>query len=320
VSQFAFLSDNRFLRAPAARAGTPYAVAGVAWDGAVTNRPGARFGPRAIREASHMLCDATHPVFDVSPAASLGDAGDLPLPNTSLEGMRQAMRPLVDRLVRAHHMCWLGGDHSITLPLLRAYRAWLGRPLAVLHFDAHCDTWRDHFGEPSGHGTWVYEAIQEGLVIRECFTQVGIRSAGIAAARDYVRDQGGLVFTGRALRGLESPAQLADVLSTIRARLAAHGRPPVYLSLDIDCLDPAFAPGTGTPEPGGMTTNQVLTLLEELADLQWVGMDCVEVSPPYDHAELSSQAAANFVWTYLCGRIAAAGPAGGATRAAPSSS
>jgi agmatinase len=306
MSSFAFLSNNSFLKAPAADASSRFAVAGVAWDGSVTNRPGARFGPRAIREASHMLCDATHPFFDVSPIGPmdcLGDAGDLVLPNTSLEAMRAAMQALVERLIRAHHMCWLGGDHSITLPLLRAYRAWLGRPLAVIHFDAHCDTWQDHFGEPSGHGTWVYEAIQEGLVIPPCVTQLGIRSSGVREAREYVRDQGGQIFTARALRGLDSPAQLAPVLGAIRERLAAHGNPPVYLTLDIDCLDPAYAPGTGTPEPGGMSTNQVLSLLEELADLPYVGMDCVEVSPPYDHAELTSQAAAHFVWTYLCGRI-----------------
>ena len=306
MSSFAFLSNNAFIKAPPASPDTPYAVAGIAWDGAVTNRPGARFGPRAIREASHMLCDATHPHFDVSPAGRLGDAGDLLLPNTSLEAMRAAMVPQVERLIRAHHMCWLGGDHSITLPLLRAYRAHLGRPLAVIHFDAHCDTWEDHFGEPSGHGTWVCEALQEGLVVPECFTQLGIRSAGLREARDHVRDQGGQIFTARALRGLESPAQLAPVLGAIRERLAAFGHPPVYLSLDIDCLDPAFAPGTGTPEPGGMSTNQVLSVLEELVDLPLVGMDCVEVAPAYDHAELTSQAAAHFVWTYLCGRLRAA--------------
>ncbi len=310
MSSFAFLSNNAFLKTPPASAQTPYAVAGIAWDGAVTNRPGARFGPRAIREASHMLCDGIHPHFDVSPEGLLGDAGDLLLPNTSIERMRAAMMPQVERLIRAHHMCWLGGDHSITLPLLRAYKAWLGQPLAVIHFDAHCDTWEDHFGEPSGHGTWVYEAIQEGLVVKECFTQIGIRSAGVREARDYVRDQGGQIFTARDLRGLENPSQLAHVLGAIRQRLAAHGHPPVYLSLDIDCLDPAFAPGTGTPEPGGLTSNQVLSLLEELADLAFVGMDCVEIAPPYDHAELTSQAGAAFVWTYLCGRIAATGASG----------
>jgi agmatinase len=303
MTAFAYLSDSHFLKAGPPAAGTPFAVAGIAWDGAVTNRPGARLAPRAIRQASHMLCDGTHPLFDVSPLARLGDAGDLHLPNTSLAGMRAALMPLAADLIRRHHMAWLGGDHSITLPLLRAYRAWLGRPLAVIHFDAHCDTWTDHFGEPSGHGTWVYEAMQEGLVLETCFTQIGIRSAGERAARDYVATRGGQIFTARALRGLESPTQLAPVLTAVRQRLAQHGNPPVYLSLDIDCLDPAFAPGTGTPEPGGLSTNQVLSLLEEWADLPFVGMDCVEVAPPFDHAELSSQAAATFVWTYLCGRM-----------------
>jgi len=304
MTAFAFLSNTSFMKAPTGDAGKPLAVAGVAWDGSVTNRPGARFGPRAIREASHMLCDGVHPHFDTSPDGRLTDAGDLALPNTSLQAMRAAMMPQVARLIRQHHVAWLGGDHSITLPLLRAYREWLGRPLAVIHFDAHCDTWRDHFGEPSGHGTWVYEAMQEGLVIKECFIQLGIRSSGVREAREYVRSQGGTIHTARDLRGLERPDELMRLLAPWRDRLGAHGGPPLYLSLDIDCLDPAFAPGTGTPEPGGMTTNQVLSVLEQIADLPLVGMDCVEVSPPYDHAELSSYAAACFVWTYLCGRIA----------------
>jgi agmatinase len=306
MDSFAFLSQSTFLKVPAADANTPFAIAGIAWDGAVTNRPGARFGPRAIREASHMFCDALHPHFDVSPIGLLGDVGDLPLHNTSLEGMRTSVAPHVARLIRTHHMCWLGGDHSVTLGLLRAYREHLGQPLAVVHFDAHCDTWSTHFDEPSGHGTWVYEAVQEGLVVDACFSQIGIRSSASREEREFVSDHGGQVFPARALRGLESPLQLAGVIGAIRQRLAAHGNPPVYLSLDIDCLDPAFAPGTGTPEPGGLSTNQVLTLMEELADLPFVGMDCVEVSPPYDHAELTSQAAAAFAWTYLCGRVAAA--------------
>ena len=307
MSSFAYLSDPGFLKLGPPSAATPYAVAGIAWDGATTNRPGARFGPRAVRQASQMLCDATHPHFDCSPLGHLGDAGDLALPNTSIEAMRSALAPLAAQWIGRHHMAWIGGDHSITLPLLRAYRAHLGRPLAVIHLDAHCDTWTSHFGEPSGHGTWVYEAMQEGLVLDACFTQLGIRSAGAREARDYVSSRGGQIFTARSLRGRESPEQLALVLAGVRERLALHGHPPVYLSLDIDCLDPAYAPGTGTPEPGGLSTNQVLTLLEELADLPFVGMDCVEVAPPYDHAELTSAAAANFVWTYLCGRVAARG-------------
>lgn len=308
MTSFSYLSTGGFLKAPSTErpdaSGAHYAVAGVAWDGSVTNRPGARFGPGAIRQASHMLCDGIHPLFDVSPVGHLIDVGDLALPNTSIERMREAMAPLVDSLLAQHHMVWLGGDHSITLPLLRAYKARLGQPLAVLHFDAHCDTWTDHFGEPSGHGTWVHEAFEEGLVLPQCFTQIGIRSAGERCAREYVSDRGGVIHTARELRGLESPSQLRPVTEGIRQRLAAHGNPPLYLTIDIDCLDPAFAPGTGTPEPGGMSTNQVLSLLEELADLPFIGMDCVEVAPAYDHAELTSNAAASFVWTYLCGRLA----------------
>ncbi|MGA0611146.1 agmatinase [Caldimonas sp. KR1-144] len=304
MTQFAFLSSSTFLKVPAADTRRPFGIAGLCWDGAVTNRPGARFGPRAIREASHMLCDGIHPLFDVSPAQQLADRGDLALPNTSLEAMRAAMPAQVRALLDQHHMVWLGGDHSITLPLLRCYRERLGRPLAVIHFDAHCDTWSDHFGEPSGHGTWVAEAMNEGLVVDACFTQIGIRSAGERAAREFVNDRGGRIFTARELRGRDGPQGLAELCAHIRARQAAHGNPPIYLSLDIDCLDPAFAPGTGTPEPGGMTSSQVLTILEELVDLPFVGMDCVEVAPAYDHAELTSNAAATFVWTYLAGRLA----------------
>lgn len=300
---FAYLSQNYFLSVPNDTEQKPFAVAGIPYDGAVTNRPGARFAPAAIRAASQMLCDGIHPYFDVSPYDFVYDLGDLATPNTDLTAMRARLAEQIPAMLAQYHMCWLGGDHSITLALLRAYRDWTGQPLAVLHFDAHCDTWEDHFGELSGHGTWVYEAIQEGLVDPECFVQVGIRSAGVREAREYVRDQGGVIFTARDLRGLESEGQLADVIATIRERLSAKNL-PAYLTLDIDCLDPAFAPGTGTPEVAGLSTNQVFTVLEATADLNWVGMDCVEVAPPYDHAELTSNAAAQLVWTYLSGQVA----------------
>jgi agmatinase len=307
---FAFATDTAFggflnSPPPGGASSAPFAVAGVAWDGCVTNRPGARFGPYQIRRASHMLCDGTHPLWNVTRGeGDLVDYGDLVLPNTSLESMRAALMPQAETLVDRHHMLWLGGDHSITLPLLRAYRKKYGRPLALLHFDAHCDTWRDHFGEPSGHGTWTYEAIAEGLVDPKLTTQIGIRSAGARDAVEYVNDQGGRVFTARHLRGRENEEQLSAVISNVLERV---GDTPIYLSLDIDCLDPAFAPGTGTPEPGGMSTNQVLTLLEAWSDLNWVGMDLCEVSPPYDHADLTSNAAAVFVWTYLSHRLHARG-------------
>ena len=307
---FAFQTSTThagFLKAPslAARPEAPCVVAGIPWDGSTTNRPGSRFGPYQIRRASHMLCDGTHPRWGVTPLDSLADAGDLTLPNTSLAGMREALAPQVAALIARHHMVWLGGDHSVTLSLLRAYRAHFGRPLAVVHFDAHCDTWTDHFGEPSGHGTWVHEAVVDGLIDPALTVQIGIRSPAEPATARYIADRGGLIYTARDLRGQESAGQLAHVLQTVRARFAAADSVPVYLSLDIDCLDPAFAPGTGTPEPGGLTSAQVLTLLEEWHDLNWAGMDLCEVSPPYDHAELTSNVASTFVWTYLCARARA---------------
>ena len=303
---FPYRSTSGFLNAPHCHENSTetFAVAGIAYDGAVTNRPGARMAPAAIRAAAAMLCDAIHPLFDTTPAGALCDAGDLAVPNTSLQAMREVLQTQAAALMRRHHVAWLGGDHSVTLPLLRAQRALLGRPLGIVHFDAHCDTWGDHFGEPSGHGTWMAEALAEGLVDPAATVQIGLRSAGARPARRMVADRGGAIYTARELRGLESPQQLAGVIAAIRSRMAAAGNPPVYLTLDIDCLDPAFAPGTGTPEPGGMSSNQVLTLLEELVDLNWCGMDCVEVSPPYDHSQLTSQAAAIFVWTYLCGQLA----------------
>lgn len=303
TGHFAFANNsNRFL-ACEPLTDQPFAVAGVPYDGVVTNRPGARFGPQAIRAASLMLCDGIHPVFDVSPLAHVGDALDMRLPNASpLPEVRAHIERQAAELMAKHHCVFLGGDHSVTLSLLRAAKALYGRdePLACVHFDAHCDTWSDHFGEPSGHGTWTYEAIQEGLISAPHTVQIGIRSSGERAAREYVADHGGQVFTARALRGLDGAA-LAPVLAAIRERI---GERPCYLTLDIDVLDPAFAPGTGTPEPGGLTSAQVLTFLEELADLNWVGMDCVEVAPAYDHAELTSNAAATFVWTYLAGQVA----------------
>jgi agmatinase len=293
-----------FLGAPALgeRPQAPFAAAGIAWDGATTNRPGARFGPGAIRAASRMLCDATHPLWDISPREALADAGDLPLPNTSLAALQHALPALATPLICRHHMLWLGGDHAITLPLLRAYRAHYGGPLALLHFDAHCDTWQDHFNEPSGHGTWLFEAIDEGLVLPQHTVQIGIRSPAERATRRYVSDRGGLTLDARSLRGLDG-ALLEPVLAKIRTQLTCAA--PLYLTLDIDALDPSAAPGTGTPEPAGLSMAQAATLLEGLASLPFIGMDLVEVSPPYDHAQLTSLAAAHLGWTYLAGRMAA---------------
>ena len=300
IGQFAYASNgNRFLSVPELDR-QAFAVVGVPFDGAVTHRPGARFGPQEIRRASLMLCDGLHPLFGVSPINDLGDALDMRLPNaSSLSAVREQIQAQAAVLMARHHCVFLGGDHSVTLALLRAARAQHGE-LALLHFDAHCDTWQDHFGEPSGHGTWTYEAIAEGLVNPLHTVQIGLRSSGERSAREYVQDRGGLIFTARQLRGLDGVA----LQPVIRQILDQIGQRPCYLTLDIDCLDPAFAPGTGTPEPGGLSSSQMLTFLEELAQLNLIGMDCVEVAPAYDHAELTSNAAATLVWTYLCGQLA----------------
>ncbi len=300
IGEFAYANNsNHFLAAPDLDS-QPFAVVGVPYDGAVTNRPGARFGPQEIRRASLMLCDGIHPLFNVSPLGLLGDGHDMRLPNASpLHDVRAQIQRQAAALMARHHCVFLGGDHSVTLPLLRAAHAQHGQ-LALVHFDAHCDTWIDHFGEPSGHGTWTYEAIAEGLVSPQHTVQIGLRSSGERTAREYVQDQGGLIFTARQLRGLDG-AGLKPVIEQIVQCL--HAR-PCYLTVDIDCLDPAFAPGTGTPEPGGLSSSQLLTLLEDLSVLNTIGMDCVEVAPAYDHAELTSNAAATVVWTYLCGQVA----------------
>jgi agmatinase len=183
IGQFAYANHSTRFLACEPLSDQPFAVAGVPYDGVVTNRPGARFGPQAIRSASLMLCDGIHPVFDVSPLEHLGDALDMRLPNASpLDEVRRHIEAQAAGLMARHHCVFLGGDHSVTLSLLRAAHARHGgQPLALVHFDAHCDTWTDHFGEPSGHGTWTYEALQEGLVSAAHTVQMGIRSAGVRA-------------------------------------------------------------------------------------------------------------------------------------------
>lgn len=298
--QFPYAQSQLTFMGCAPIADQPFAIVGIPFDGAVTHRTGARMAPNTIRQASWMLCDAEHPLFGVSPLEYCGDAGNMILPNASgLDAARHAIEAQALSLMQRHHLMSLGGDHSVTLALLRAAQAVHGR-LALVHFDAHCDTWTDHFGEPSGHGTWVAEAIAEGLVDPAQCIQIGIRSSGVKEAREFVKNQGGEIYTARQLRGKDGDA-LQTVVDEIVDRL---GDAPAYLTIDIDCLDPAFAPGTGTPEPGGLTSNQLLTLIEEMAPLHWVGMDCVEVSPPYDHAELTSQMAAHVVWTYAAGQVA----------------
>jgi agmatinase len=270
------------------------AVLGVPFDSGVSYRPGARFGPAGIRAGSKLL-RPYHPEQDVEPwsvlqVADAGDAAvnpfDIGAAIAAVEAAADACYGSADRLVT------LGGDHTIALPLLRAAYRRHG-PIALVHFDAHLDTWDTYFGAPYTHGTPFRRASEEGLLALDHAAHVGIR--GPLYRRDDLTDDARLGFA------VVSTAEVArrgvdDAVDRIRRRV---GTMPIYLSLDIDVLDPAHAPATGTPEPGGLTTRELQLILRGLTDLTIVGADVVEVAPAYDHAELTTVAAANIVYEFL---------------------
>lgn len=270
------------------------AVLGVPFDAGVSYRPGARFGPQAIRAGSKLL-RAYHQAMDVSPWSDdqVADAGDLaPNPFDIAEAIQQIEAGAREALERAEVLLALGGDHTIALPLLRVAHERHG-PIALVHLDAHLDTWDTYFGAAYTHGTPFRRAFEEGLLAAGRAAHVGIRGP-IFGASDLVEDAGfgfEIVSTVDVAR-----AGVDAAIERIRARV---GDSPVYVSIDIDVLDPAHAPGTGTPEPGGLTTREAMLLLRGLAGLPLVGADVVEVAPPYDHAELTSLAAANLAYELL---------------------
>lgn len=284
-------------------------VAGVPLDIGTTNRSGSRFGPAAIRHASRMLVDGHHPSHWVRPGTGgLADVGDFEIAMGDLE----ASLGLIERQARAHrHLVALGGDHTITLPLLRALATRRKEPLGLIHFDAHVDTWPDSFGLRYGHGSVFYHAIREGLVDSRRMVQIGIRSPTEKAVYDWTLAQGVRIVRAEQVHE-EGPAAVATAVRH------AIGGGPVYLSFDIDALDPAFAPGTGTPEVGGLTTYQAQAILRRLGGLQLVGMDLVEVAPAYDVAEITALAGATMVWEYLS-LVAAGTPASGEAQDAAAS-
>ncbi len=269
------------------------AVVGIPFDAGVSYRPGARFGPAHIRASSRLL-RPFNPATGISPFAvqQVVDAGDVVANPFSLEeavtGIERAARSLRER---AGRLLVLGGDHTVALPLLRALAT--DGPVAVVHFDAHLDTWDSYFGAAYTHGTPFRRASEEGLVDTSACVHVGTRGP-LYGARDLVDD--------RELGFAMVPATEIDALGArgvaerIRARVGGR---PAYISIDIDVLDPAFAPGTGTPEAGGMTSRELLAILRELADLDIVGADIVEVSPAYDHAEITGIAASHTAYELL---------------------
>ncbi len=265
-------------------------IAGIPLDLGTTNRAGARFGPGAIRQASRMLVDGDHPVHWRNPAtAPVADIGNFSI---ALGDIAKSLALIEEQAARIKHLVALGGDHGITLPLLRALAKRSGPP-ALIHFDAHVDTWPDNFGQAYAHGCVFYHAISERLVDPRRMVQIGIRSPVERPVHDWTLAQGVAMITAQDVHERGVAATAAKIREVV-------GGGPVYLSFDIDALDPAFAPGTGTPEIGGLATWQVQAILRRLNGLPLIGMDLVEVCPPYDVAEITALAGATIVWEYLC--------------------
>jgi agmatinase len=271
------------------------ALLGVPHDAGTTYQPGARLAPYHVRRVS-ALVQGHHPVHGIDVFARLRcvDAGNVVFPPFDRAAMRSAVEAEVRRLADAHVApVVVGGDHSITLPILRALARQHG-PLAIVHLDAHLDlsgpeTWGDEFH----HGTPLRHAIDEGLVEPGQLYQLGVRGPRGAASDDLVaRTQGHTVISSDAVaeRGARR------VCAELRERIGAR---PVYVTFDVDAIDPAFAPGTGTPVPGGLSAREALALVRGLASLDVRGGDVVEVCPPLDHADVTSHLAAHLVWELL---------------------
>ncbi len=270
------------------------AILGVPFDSSVSYRPGARFGPAHIRQSSRLL-RPYNPALDISPfeGQQVADAGDVACnPFNITEAIGQIQAGAAAHLQRGARLLTLGGDHTVALPLLRAVHQLHG-PVAVLHFDAHLDTWDTYFGEPYTHGTPFRRASEEGLIDVAHSMHIGIR--GPLYDRVDLADTEQLGFQTIHCVQIETLG-VAGTVARMRERL---GSGPVYVSIDIDVLDPAHAPATGTPEAGGMTSRELLGVLRGLSGLKVVSADIVEVAPAYDHAEITGIAAAHVAYELL---------------------
>jgi agmatinase len=266
-----------------------FCVAGIPLDIATTNRSGARGGPQAIRHASRMLVDGHHPASWLDPATvAVSDIGDFSI---ALGEVEKSLALVEEQAAAVRHLIALGGDHAVTLALLRAAKKRHGA-LGLVHFDAHVDTWPDSFGLKYGHGSVFFHAIEEGLIDPRRTVQIGIRSPVQREVWDWTVGKGVTIVPAEEVH-LAGPAAIAE-----RVR-GVDGGGNTYLSFDIDALDPAFAPGTGTPEIGGLATWQTQAILRRLGGVRFVGMDVVEVSPPFDVAEITALAASTVAYEYL---------------------
>jgi guanidinobutyrase / D-arginase len=270
------------------------AVLGIPFDSGVTYRPGARFGPEAVRQASRLL-RPYHPGLDIEPfdVQQVADAGDVACnPFDIREAISQIQAAVHDVFGSTRHVVAIGGDHTVALPMLRAVNEQAGR-VALVHFDAHLDTWDTYFGAPYTHGTPFRRAFEEGLLAEERSIHVGTR--GPLYARTDLSDDASMGF--RVIPAIDLEAlRPAGVAERIRDRV---GDAPVYISIDVDVLDPAYAPGTGTPEAGGLSSRELLGILRGLVGSPIVSGDIVEVSPPYDHAETTAIAASHLAYELI---------------------
>ena len=272
------------------------AIIGVPFDAGTSYRPGARFGPQAVRQASRQLRTNYHPNYDVEPfkVQQVADAGDITCnPFNIDEAIKQIEDGATDLLNKVGSIVTIGGDHTIALPLLRAVNKKCGQPVALVHFDAHLDTWDTYFGAPYTHGTPFRRAREEGLFLDDASMHVGIR--GPLYSRDDLKEDEDLGFKIIHCDDFQTQS-IEQIVKRIRDRV---GDNPLYLSIDIDVLDPAHAPGTGTPEIAGMTSREMLNVLRGLSGMNLVSADVVEVAPAYDHAELTSTAAATIVYELI---------------------
>jgi len=269
-------------------------VLGLPFDAGTTFRPGARFGPNAIREASRLL-RPYHAALDVEPfaVAQVADCGDVTANPFSIEEGLAAIEAAADELITAGTgVVALGGDHTVAVPLLRATARRHG-PVALLHFDAHLDTWDTYFGAPYTHGTPFRRAAEEGLLDATALSHVGIR--GPLYTTTDLADDARLGF-GIVTSYQVEELGVARVVEGLRERIGGR---PLYISIDIDVLDPAHAPGTGTPEAGGLTSRELLGILRGLSGLNLVGGDVVEMAPAYDHAQITAVAAAHVAYELI---------------------
>jgi len=271
------------------------AVLGIPFDAGTSYRPGARFGPQAIRQASRHLRTNFHPAYDTEPFRTLqvADAGDVACNPFNIEEAIAQIEAAADEVFeRAPALVSLGGDHTIAVPLLRSVNKVAGQ-VALVHFDAHLDTWDTYFGAPYTHGTPFRRAAEEGLFDDDASMHVGIRGP-LYSADDLARDAE-LGFKVVHCDELETHG-VEHVIERIRERI---GDRPLYLSIDIDVLDPSHAPGTGTPEIAGLTSRELLHIIRGLQGANLLAADIVEVSPAYDHAEITSLAAATIAFEMI---------------------